>query len=276
LNLNPSAVEAALTPRTTAILPIHFAGLPCDMEAIHGIARRRNLTVIEDAAHALGAAIGGRPIGGLSDLTVFSFHPVKHLTTGEGGMVTTNDQALADRLRRFRNHGIQREVRERQSTWRQDMVSFGFNYRLSDIHSALGLSQLRRLEARLTRREEIARQYHQAFSAMAEVTPAPTRPGTRHAWHIYPLRLNRERLRQDRETIFQALRAENIGVSVHYLPVHLHPFYQERFGTGPGQCPAAELAFERLLTLPLFPRMTDADAADVIAAVEKVVRWARK
>ena len=275
LNLDPAAVEAALTPRTKAILPIHFAGLPCDMAAIHAIARARNLVVIEDAAHALGAEIAGRRIGGLSPLTTFSFHPVKHITTGEGGMVTGNEPALADRLRRFRNHGIDREVRQRQAMWRQDMVAFGFNYRLSDIHSALGLSQLRRLDARLQRREEIAGRYHQAFAALPEVTAAPTRPGMRHAWHMYPLRLSLERLRQDRETIFQALRAENIGVSVHYRPVHLHPYYRERLGTGPGQCPAAEAAFERLLTLPLFPGMSDDDVADVIAAVEKVIRWAR-
>jgi perosamine synthetase len=280
LNLDPAAVEAALTPRTKAILPIHFAGLPCDMAAIHAIARARNLIVIEDAAHALGAEIGGRRIGGLSPLTTFSFHPVKHITTGEGGMVTGNEPALADRLRRFRNHGIDREVRERQATtpaaWRQDMVTFGFNYRLSDVHSALGLSQLRRLDARLQRREEIAGRYHQAFAALPEVTAAPTRPGMRHAWHIYPLQVNRERLCQDREAIFQALRAENIGVSVHYRPVHLHPYYRERLGTGPGDCPAAEAAFERLLSLPLFPGMTDDDVADVIAAVEKVIRWARR
>lgn len=280
LNLDPGAVEAALTPRTKAILPIHFAGLPCDMAAIHAIAHSRNLVVIEDAAHALGAEIAGRRIGGLSPLTTFSFHPVKHITTGEGGMVTTNEPALADRLRRFRNHGIDREVRERQATtpaaWRQDMVTFGFNYRLSDIHSALGLSQLRRLDARLKRREEIAGRYREAFAAIPEVTAAATRLGMRHAWHIYPLQVNRERLRQDREAIFQALRAENIGVSVHYRPVHLHPYYREHLGTGPGQCPAAEAAFERLLTLPLFPGMTDDDVADVIAAVEKVIRWARR
>ena len=280
LNLDPAAVEAALTPQTKVILPIHFAGLPCDMEVIHAIARSRNLTVIEDAAHALGARIGDRPVGGLSHLTTFSFHPVKHITTGEGGMVTTNEQALAERLRRFRNHGIDREVRQRQATtpaaWRQDMVSFGFNYRLSDIQSALGLSQLRRLDARLKRREEIAGRYHQAFAAMPEVTAAPTRRGTRHAWHIYPLRLNQERLRQDREAIFQALRAENIGVSVHYRPVHLHPYYRERLGTRPGQCPVAEAAFERLITLPLFPTMSDDDVADVVTALGKVIRWARK
>jgi UDP-4-amino-4,6-dideoxy-N-acetyl-beta-L-altrosamine transaminase len=276
LNLDPKSVEAKASSRTTGILPVHFAGLPCDMEAIHAIARSRNLVVIEDAAHALGATIEGRPIGGLSDLTTFSFHPVKHITTGEGGMVATNDAELALRLRRFRNHGIEREVRERQVTWRQDMVSYGFNYRLTDLQSALGLSQLRRLDNRLERREEIAGQYQEAFAPLPEVRVAPTRTGTRHAWHLYPLRLNRERLREDRERIFQALRAENIGVSVHYLPVHLHPYYRERLGTKPGQCPAAEAAFERLITLPLFPGMSDGDVADVIAAVEKVIRWARK
>jgi UDP-4-amino-4,6-dideoxy-N-acetyl-beta-L-altrosamine transaminase len=276
LNLDPAAVEAALTPRTKAVLPIHFAGLPCDMEAIHTITRPRNLAVVEDAAHALGAEIGGRPVGGLSELTTYSFHPVKHITTGEGGMVTTNETLLAERLRRFRNHGIEREVRARQATWRQDMVGVGFNYRLTDIQGALGLSQLRRLDARLKRREEIATRYREAFVAMPELTAAPTREQTRHAWHLYPLRLNGDRLRQDRETIFQALRAENIGVSVHYRPVHLHPYYRDRFGTGPGLCPAAEAAFERLLTLPLFPGMTDGDVADVITAVAKVIRWARR
>ncbi len=276
LNLDPKSVEAKVSSRTKAILPVHFAGLPCDMDAIHAIARPRNLVVIEDAAHALGAEIGGRPIGGLSDLTTFSFHPVKHITTGEGGMVTTNDAESARRLHRFRNHGIEREVRERQATWRQDMVSYGFNYRLSDLHSALGLSQLRRLENRLKRREEIAGQYHEVFAPLPEVTEASTRIGTRHAWHLYPLRLNRERLRADRETIFRALRAENIGVSVHYLPVHLHPYYREHLGTGPGQCPGAEAAFERLITLPLFPGMSDGDVADVIMGVEKVIRWAQK
>ncbi len=276
LNLDPRSIEEKLSPRTKAILPIHFAGLPCAMDRIHAVARSRNLTVIEDAAHALGAEFAGRPIGGLSQLTTFSFHPVKHITTGEGGMVTTNDADLAERLRRFRNHGIEREVRQRQATWRQDMVTFGVNYRLTDLQSALGLSQLRRLDASLKRREGIAARYHAAFAAMPEVMLAPTQLGNRHAWHIYPLRLDRDRLREDRETIFQALRAENIGVMVHYLPVHLHPYYQERFGTRRGMCPAAEAAADQLLTLPLFPRMTDGDAADVITAVGKVIQWARR
>jgi UDP-4-amino-4,6-dideoxy-N-acetyl-beta-L-altrosamine transaminase len=276
LTLDPVSVEAAVTPRTKAVLPIHFAGLPCAMDAIHAIARSRHLAVIEDAAHALGAEYHGRPIGSLSELTTFSFHPVKHITTGEGGMVTTSEVTLAERLRRFRNHGIDREVRDRQATWRQEMVEFGVNYRLTDLQSALGLSQLRRLDAILKRREEIAARYHQAFIAMPEVTVAPTQPGNRHAWHLYPLRLNLDRLRQDREIIFQALRAENIGVSVHYLPVHLHPYYRECLGTRPGLCPVAESAFERLITLPLFPGMTDADVTDVVSAVEKVIQWARR
>lgn len=276
LNLDPTSVEGKLSPRTKAILPVHFAGLPCDMDTLHALARPRDLVVIEDAAHALGAEYQGRPIGSLSPLTTFSFHPVKHITTGEGGMVTTNDVELCARLRRFRNHGIEREVRHRQKTWRQDMVALGFNYRLTDIQSALGLSQLRRLEASLKRRQEIAMLYHQAFANMPEVTVAPTRPGTRHAWHIYPLRLNPDRLREDRETIFQALRAENIGVSVHYLPVHLHPYYRGRFGTGRGLFPAAEAAADLLLTLPLFPQMAEADVVDVLVAVERVIRWARR
>ena len=274
LNLDPGRVEKKLSPRTKAILPVHFAGLPCEVDRLQAVARAGGLRIIEDAAHGLGAEWRGRRIGSLADFTAFSFHPVKHITTGEGGMVTTDDASLAEKLRRFRNHGIERQVRDRQGTWRQDMVALGFNYRLSDIHSALGLSQLGRLEAGLRRRENIAAQYGAAFAAMPEVLPAPTRPGTRHAWHIYPLRLDTERLREDREAVFRALRAENVGASVHYLPVHLHPFYRERFGTARGLCPAAEAAADRLLTLPLFPQMTDADVADVIAAMAKVIRWA--
>ena len=274
LNLDPGRVEKKLSPRTKAILPVHFAGLPCEVDRLQAVARAGGLRIIEDAAHGLGAEWRGRRIGSLADLTAFSFHPVKHITTGEGGMVTTDDPSLAEKLRRFRNHGIERQVRDRQGTWRQDMVALGFNYRLSDIHSALGLSQLGRLEAGLRRREIIAAQYGAAFAAMPEVLPAPTRSGTRHAWHIYPLRLETDRLREDREAVFRALRAENVGASVHYLPVHLHPFYRERFGTGRGLCPAAEEAADRLLTLPLFPQMTDADVADVIAAMAKVIRWA--
>jgi UDP-4-amino-4,6-dideoxy-N-acetyl-beta-L-altrosamine transaminase len=276
LNLDPGQVERKLSPRTKAILPVHFAGLPCDLDRLQGLARAGGLRLIEDAAHALGAEWDGRRIGSIGNLTSFSFHPVKHVATGEGGMVTTDEPALAEKLRRFRNHGIERQVRDRQGTWRQDMVTLGFNYRLSDIHSALGLSQLGRLEPGLRRREAIAIQYEAAFAGMPEILAAPRKPGTRHAWHIYPLRLHLDRLREDREAVFRALRAENIGASVHYLPVHLHPFYRERFGTGRGLCPAAEDAADRLLTLPLFPQMTDGDAADVIAAVGKVIRWARR
>jgi UDP-4-amino-4,6-dideoxy-N-acetyl-beta-L-altrosamine transaminase len=276
LNLDPGQVENKLSPRTKAILPVHFAGLPCEVDRLHAAARAGGLRIIEDAAHALGAEWRGRRIGSLADLTAFSFHPVKHITAGEGGMVTTDEPALAEKLRRFRNHGIERQVRDRQDTWRQDMVTLGFNYRLSDIHSALGLSQLGRLEAGLRRREAIAARYEAAFVGMPEVLPAPRKPGTRHAWHLYPLRLHLDRLREDREAMFRALRAENIGASVHYLPAHLHPFYRERFGTGRGLCPAAEDAADRLLTLPLFPQMTDADVADVIEALAKVIRWARR
>ncbi len=276
LNLDPKRVEAALTVRSKAILPVHFAGLPCAMDRLQAIAQTHGLRIIEDAAHALGAEWNGRRIGSLGDLTTFSFHPVKHITTGEGGMVTTDDQHPAEELRRFRNHGIEKQVRDRQTTWRQDMVTFGFNYRLTDIQSALGISQLRRLDAGLARREAIACQYQAAFAAMPELLPAPAQAGTRHAWHIYPLRIEPDRLREDRETVFRALRAENIGVSVHYLPVHLHPYYRDRFGTDRGLCPAAEEAADRLLTLPLFPQMTDGDIADVIASVRKVIRWARR
>jgi len=276
LNIDPNAVKKLLSPRTKAVMPVHFAGLPCPMDRLLALAAEANICIIEDAAHALGAEWCGQRIGALGTLTTFSFHPVKHITTGEGGMVTTQDPERAAALRRFRNHGIEREVRQRQGTWRQDMVAYGFNYRLSDIQSALGWSQLQRLEEGLVRRAVIAEQYRAAFWEMEQLIPAPTGAQARHAWHFYPLRLRLEMLWKDRETTFEALRAENIGVGVHYLPVHLHPYYRDRFGTRRGLCPAAEDAADRLLTLPLFPQMTDQDVSDVITAVRKVIRWARK
>jgi perosamine synthetase len=210
-------------------------------------------------------------------MTVFSFHPVKHLTTGEGGMVATNDARLAETLRRFRNHGISSEARQRQESgqWFYEMVLLGFNYRLTDIACALGLSQLEKLEANLARRREIAAQYAAAFrdlpAGVFSAIEAPTvREGVNPAWHLYPVRLNLEMLAVGRAEIFRALRAENIGVNVHYIPVHRHPYYRERFKTEESY-PVAEGAYERLISLPMFHSMTARDVEDVIHALRKVV-----
>lgn len=273
LLLDPSQVEAAITPRTKAIIAVDYAGQPCDYDSLQAIASRHGLHLVADACHALGGAYKGRPVGSLAELSVFSFHPVKHITTGEGGMITTDDPELASRMRVFRNHGITTDYhqREQEGSWFYEMLELGYNYRLSDMQCALGLSQLRKLSAWVKRRQEIAREYDAAFLEMPGIRPLAVRPEVSHAYHLYVVRLDLTRLRVTRAKVFAALRAEGIGVNVHYIPVHLHPFYRERFGTKPGLCPVAERAYDEIITLPLFPRMSDKDVEDVIVAVRKVV-----
>jgi UDP-4-amino-4,6-dideoxy-N-acetyl-beta-L-altrosamine transaminase len=273
LNLDPGAVAARLTPRTQAVLPVDFAGQPGDLDALRAITRAHRLTLVEDAAHALGASYRGHPIGAVADLTTFSFHPAKLITTGEGGMVTTSRDDLAARLRRFRNHGLETDFRERAASGApySPMVDLGYNYRLTDLQSALGLSQLARLEQFHKRRSDIAERYSVALAAVPEVTVPRVEPHVRHAWHIFPIMLDLDRLATDRNTVLAALRAENIGVAVHYVPAYWHPYYQA-LGYRRGLCPHAESAYERLITLPLFPSMADRDVEDVLTALRKVVR----
>jgi perosamine synthetase len=273
LNIDPEQVAEKISPRTRAILPVDFAGHPADLAAIIGIGRERGLIVIEDACHALGAEYRGKKVGSLSDMTVFSFHPVKHITTGEGGMVATNNAKLAEILRRFRSHGISTDARQRQSAgqWFYEMVLLGYNYRLPDIGCVLGIEQLKRLDANLKRRREIAAEYTAAFQELPGVMAPAVRQDMNPAWHLYAIRLELEKLTADRTQIFRALRAENIGVNVHYIPVHLHPYYRERFGFRGGEFPVAEDAYECLISLPMFHAMTGQDVKDVIAAVTKVL-----
>jgi len=273
LNLDPELVRARLTPHTRAILPVDYAGHPADLDAFAEMAERHRLVVIEDACHALGAEYRGRRIGGIAQMTVFSFHPVKHITTGEGGMVTTGDAKLAEVLRRFRNHGIGSEARQRQAAgqWHYEMQLLGFNYRLTDMACALGLSQLKKLDANLARRRELAAKYTSAFRMLPGIISPSARQDVNPAWHLYPIRLDLAKLACDRGQIFRALRAENIGVNVHYIPVHRHPYYRDRFGYRGGEYPVAEEAYERLISLPMFHGMSDQDIQDVIAAVVKVV-----
>jgi perosamine synthetase len=275
LLLDPAKVEALITPRTRAIVAVDYAGQPCDYNALRAVASRHGLHIIADACHAVGGSDCGRAVGTLADLSTFSLHPVKHFTTGEGGLITTDDADLAQRMRIFRNHGITTDHRQReqQGSWHYEMIDLGYNYRLTDIQCALGLSQLGKLRGWVERRRAIAARYDAAFADIAAVRPLAVRPEASHAYHLYMVRLSLGRLRADRATIFQALRAEGIGVNVHYIPVHLHPFYRQRFGTGPGLCPVAEAAYEELITLPIFPAMSDQDAEDVITAVAKVIDW---
>ncbi|MGA9814541.1 MAG: UDP-4-amino-4,6-dideoxy-N-acetyl-beta-L-altrosamine transaminase [Terriglobales bacterium] len=273
LNLDPEQAAARVSPRTRAILPVDYAGHPADLSAILDLAERHGLVVIEDASHALGAEYKGRSVGSVAHMTVFSFHPVKHITTGEGGMVTTDNPKFAETLRRFRNHGITSEARQRQSAgqWYYEMELLGFNYRLTDIACSLGIQQLKKLEANLARRRQIAARYGAAFREIAEVIAPVVRHDANPAWHLYPIRLDGTKLKADRSQVFTALRAENIGVNVHYIPVHRHPYYRERFGYRGGEYPVAEDAYERLISLPMFHGMSDEDVEDVIRAVEKVI-----
>jgi len=273
LLLDPAAAERKITPRTKAIIAVDYAGQPCDYPRLRAVAERHGLALAADACHALGASAAGRPVGSLARTSTFSFHPVKHVATGEGGAVTTDDGQLAERMRRFRNHGITTDFRQRQEqgSWYYEMVDLGFNYRLTDLQCALGITQLAKLPQSVARRQAIARQYDAAFAGLPAVRPLEVRPDVCHAYHLYVVQLDLDALRGDRGAVFQALRAEGIGVNVHYVPVHLHPYYRDRFGTGPGDCPAAEAAYERILSLPIFPAMSDGDVADVTGAVHKVV-----
>src|ERR1017187_2426175 len=276
LNLDPGEVARKLSARTSsstkAIIAVDYAGHPAALDELGELAKSHGALLIEDACHALGAEYLGKRVGSIGDMTVFSFHPVKHLTTGEGGMVATNDALLAQTLRRFRNHGISSEARQRQESgqWFYEMVLLGFNYRLTDIACALGLSQLEKLATNLARRREIAAQFTAAFRDLPAVVVPAVREGVNPAWHLYPVRLKLERLAVGRAEIFRALRAENIGVNVHYIPVHQHPYYRERFNTE-ARYSVAEDAYERLISLPMFHSMTAQDVEDVIHAFRKVV-----
>jgi perosamine synthetase len=274
LLIDPAEVETRITPRTKAIVAVDYAGQPCDYDALQAIADRHDLILVADACHAIGGSYKERPVGSLADLSTFSFHPVKHITTGEGGMITTNDPELAQRMRIFRNHGITTDHRQREKlgSWFYEMVDLGYNYRLTDIQCVLGLSQLRKLPQWVTQRQRIAKRYDEAFVELVAVESLTVLEEVSHAYHLYMVQFDLEELQVDRAEVFTALVAEGIGVNVHYIPVHLHPFYREQFGTGPGTCPIAEAAYERLITLPMFPHMRDEDVEDVITAVRKVTR----
>jgi perosamine synthetase len=274
LNIDPHEVARKITSRTKAIIAVDYAGHPAPLPELRTLAHAHRAVLIEDASHALGAKYGDKRVGSQADMTVFSFHPVKHLTTGEGGMVSTDNARLTETLRRFRSHGISTDSRERHQSgqWSYEMVLLGFNYKLTDVACALGLSQIDKLDSNLTRRRAIASRYATSFSAMPAITVPAVRDEVDPAWHLYPIRLNLEELTVGRDEILRALRAENIGANVHYLPVHLHTYYRERFkGT---ECyPVAESAYDRLISLPMFPAMHDRDVDDVIKALTRVLTY---
>ncbi|WP_416201854.1 DegT/DnrJ/EryC1/StrS family aminotransferase [Thermoflexus sp.] len=278
LNIDPALVEERITPRTRAIIPVHFGGLPCEMDRLMQIARRHALYVIEDAAHALGARYRGRLIGTIGDFTAFSFYANKNITTAEGGMVTTHDDVAADLIRAYRLHGMTHDAWIRFQSKNlvfSEAIYPGYKYNMTDIQASLGIHQLKRLEAFLDIRERYAARYDEAFADLPGVSipPRMLREGDRHALHLYLLILDVERLKVDRDEIVRALRAENIGAAVHYKPVHLHPYYRQRFGFRGGEFPKAERIAERLVSLPLSPKMTPRDVDSVILAVRRVIGY---
>ncbi|MFB3924424.1 MAG: UDP-4-amino-4,6-dideoxy-N-acetyl-beta-L-altrosamine transaminase [Syntrophales bacterium] len=272
LLINPGDAESRITSRTKAIVTVDFAGQPCDYPSFRKIARKHNLLLIADSCHALGAEHAGKKTGTLADLTVFSFHPVKHITTGEGGMIATDDAEMARRMRLFRNHGIASDHRQRasQNTWFYEMVDLGFNYRITDIQCALGLSQLGKLPQWLERRRKIARRYDEAFADMPVLKPLAVSDAVLHAYHLYVVRYTADAPGMDRDEFFSRMRREGIGVNVHYIPVPCHPYYRIKFGYRQGDFPSAEAAYKQIVSLPMFPAMSDGDVDRVIAAVHKI------
>jgi dTDP-4-amino-4,6-dideoxygalactose transaminase len=272
--LDPDAFERCISPRTKAVMPVHHGGQVCDMHRINEIARAHDIVVIEDAAHAAGAALDGVPVGNISAFTSFSFYATKNLTTGEGGMLTTNDAAAAERIRVLGLHGISADAWKRYSkegSWYYEVLEPGYKYNMTDIQASLGLHQLAKLEGFVTERARLADVYTRAFRELPEIITPIVRPGVKHAWHLYPIRVRSGRLRIDRAGFIAELARRGIGSSVHFIPVHLHPFYRDTFGCRRGDLPVTERVYDEFVSLPLFPSLTDGEVARVVDAVSAIV-----
>jgi dTDP-4-amino-4,6-dideoxygalactose transaminase len=278
-HVDPDQIAGAITSRTRAILPVHYSGYPCDMDAILAIARQHGLKVIEDAAHALPSRYKNRMAGTLGDITCFSFYATKTLTTGEGGMATTEDAELAERMRMLSLHGISKDAWKRytaEGTWRYDILETGYKYNLTDIQAALGLAQLAKCDAMRERRDAIAKRYSEALRPL-EAYEVPSAPAhTQHAWHLYVLQVNPAALRIDRNRVIDELKKRGIGTSVHFIPLHLHTLYQQQLGYRTGQFPNAEERFARAISLPIYPGLTEQDTDRVIEALHDIAHEYRR
>jgi perosamine synthetase len=277
-NMRPDLLAAAITRRTRAIIAVHIAGLPADLGAIHDIARWHDLPVIDDAAHAFPASYAGQRIGSLSQFTCFSFYATKTITTGEGGMLCTNDDRWAERCRIMALHGISKDVWKRytaEGSWYYEIVAPGYKYNMTDIAAGMGLAQLRKAERMWQRRRAIAQRYNQAFAGLPELQIPHDQPDCQHAWHLYMLRLHLDRLRIDRAQFAEELKRRNIGISVHFIPLHIHPYYRETYGYRPEDYLTAYREYLREISMPIYSKMSDGDAQDVIDAVSEIVERSR-
>jgi UDP-4-amino-4,6-dideoxy-N-acetyl-beta-L-altrosamine transaminase len=275
-NIDPSDIERKITEKTRAVIYVDFAGHPCDIDEIRKIAGEHGLRMVEDAAHALGAEYRGRKVGSLADVTIFSFHPVKHITTGEGGMCVTSDDELAQRMRILRNHGIESSAIERfgpRGKWVYDVKMLGRNYRMTDFQAALGLSQLNRLEFFIKRREEIAKAYIEELSGVDGIELPAVKPYIRHAWHIFTILVDRK---INRDKFIESLRKKGIGAAVHYPPIYSFTYYRERFGLRPEDFPVSEDVSSRTVTIPLFPRMSNEEVEIVVKVLKETAKKLRR
>lgn len=278
-HVDPGQIEKAVTSRTRAILPVHYSGYPCDMDAILDIAQRHNLKVVEDAAHALPCRYKDKMIGTIGDITCFSFYATKTLTTGEGGMLTTQNSEFAERLRRLSLHGISKDAWKRytaEGSWRYDILETGYKYNMTDLVAAIGIPQLAKCDAMCARRRSLAERYNNALASLDAYQVPSTPANSSHAWHLYVLLVNPSALSIDRNRVIEELKARGIGTSVHFIPLHLHTLYQEQLGYRGGNFPNAEERFERAISLPVFPAMTEDDSSRVIEALHDIARKYRR
>ena len=273
MNLDVNQVEAAITPRTKAIIPVHFGGHPCDMDRLLAIARNRRIALIEDSAHALPAKYRGRTVGTLGDITCFSFYATKSITTGEGGMVTTENESYAERMRILSLHGLSKDAWNRygaRGSWRYDILEAGYKYNLTDLQAALGIAQLKKCDAMWRRRDEIAAKYSRGLAAVKAFHTPCASPHVQHAWHLYVILVDEPALRIGRDQVIEELRQRGIGTSVHFIPLHLHTYYQKEWGYRRGDFPVAERYFDRCISLPIYPRMKDGDADRVVECLADI------
>ncbi len=289
-NISPAAIEAAITPRTRVIMPVHYGGMACDLKEIYEIAAKHNLSVLEDGAHAIGITYNGFKIGsdelvlqkwhkGVNSAVVYSFYATKNMTTGEGGLIATAQEDLAKHMRTLSLHGMSRDAWKRYSSagsWYYEVIDSGYKYNMTDIQAALGIHQLRRLDGFIEKRIRYARMYDEAFASLPELTTPLRYPDRLHAYHLYVIRLNANRLSIDRAQFIEKLKEYNIGASVHYIPVHLHPFYQKEYGYKRGDLPVTEEIYDSIVSLPLYPKMTDKDVEYVINVVREIIQNYRR